>query len=1526
MISEGRFDSLSLSAIMGELFTQSQKSHFLLSVTDGTSEKLFLFEDNTISLLSLGPRKQALLGDLLVQTRRITEEQLREALEEQKHTKDYLGGILVSKGYIKEGTVSTALVEQLYEELFDLITWENASYKFEQDGEKPNTDLSTLRMTKCEYNRHLLALEVGKHLENWERIRDDMPGQLEVLVRTNDDQVETIASADPLMQRLLRLIDGLTPIGPLAVRAGLSLFRTSICIDKLLELNLVRLQSAEEIRNKIIDIPHDHPASTEWDLEESADAVERREIITNTVESRFNVFMMAKIITEEMKVQLLNEDPGGTITGLLDGTRNIQAIIAKTGQDDINVCRTIGRLLRNSFILPATASDLREFATDLQIKGDLDSALSLLKWAYRLTPNDPELLQDLAIVAAAKGNRRLASSYYRKIAELSLSNNDHEQAIIALNRVAELSPESHEVNAMLAKVYLLLGEEHREQALTEFAQALAKLTICGLHEKSRVIVEQLLDLVPDHDELRSQLLDISVKINADKVSFEGICPQCKKEVLPNARECTSCGLLLYHQCMTCGTELKIGTYICPNCGKDPYSLPAKGQKGYTIRMKKVESKGGVISFKLFDALDIARKSVADKQFNKAIESIQEAQKLQPYNEVLRTELEEIKKLAEEHEKKVKEDASLAAAQSTKQFAKRFAKLLLVAVAIVAICGGVLFFLLQTGEDEKQWELLAAKVLRLEASEKPSELMYAANQYKDFVSTFPNSKLALSAQERISSLFRKYETIAQPAWSKIEPYEKFKAPPVEEILVSLKKDDIDGMREIIKDIREFVADYPESAKAQSARDIRNKLEAVLSKLDEMSSEEVLERNANAQLEEAKKKVAAEGFDSAVSLFEAVVRDYPNTISATQAKKELSAYREFHASLQAVLEELEKLHKNGQYSDALARIDGFALTYPTAPGVSRIKDLRNSMNAKKTDFENSLREVVRKWEAAQINRADYETALNKLRDSYERSGWEHKAIEHLKELAELVEFATRTKQRADEEIKAQNYQQAFLLHKRLIESYSRVVSLENLVLYVVLSSEPSGAEVFVVKDNATESLKQTTPCIVPIPYGLGKGIAIFELHKKGYAKKPVKVEASEVVNNDLYKLPSVSLDSTFLHEWIMSKETRTEPLFINDQNGSYLTVVQDYGLEFIDIVSGVQTRVNVVVPERERPLEADPTRRTIAGDDYWRIRNTPQYLQLTGAKYNGSFIALPATNGRVYMFNAQTRALAGDFGLQLKYNLYNSIVFNRLRLVNDRTFAYFSAINGTIYCYDPETDALRWAYETGRFGETTLHQGGSYLYARLSSGRTLVLDYAGDAQNKSGILVTEFECDEMFVRENLLYSISGGVLSIRDASKQDHPILGQHDGKFSIHSKIIHISGKTIAYEVRTGHAWAFDGTKSLWRVELKTPLSGYPVLYDKSLVFASTRGTFFVVDADKGGVIREIQNNNAWISNPVVLGSHIYMVNTANELYVYDIVSSRLVWKNKDIRDKRIFVLVAKGLDLIAVTERAAYFFERILRD
>ncbi len=63
------------------------------------------------------------LGDMLIQQKLISESQLRDALDQQKHVKLKLGRILVNSGFVSEENISETLAKQLGIKFLDLETF-----------------------------------------------------------------------------------------------------------------------------------------------------------------------------------------------------------------------------------------------------------------------------------------------------------------------------------------------------------------------------------------------------------------------------------------------------------------------------------------------------------------------------------------------------------------------------------------------------------------------------------------------------------------------------------------------------------------------------------------------------------------------------------------------------------------------------------------------------------------------------------------------------------------------------------------------------------------------------------------------------------------------------------------------------------------------------------------------------------------------------------------------------------------------------------------------------------------------------------------------------------------------------------------------------------------------------------------------------------------------------------------------------------------------------------------------------------
>jgi hypothetical protein len=101
-----------------------------LGLTNGRFRKEILFRAGRI-VASSSDDPREFLGQFLLAQRKITEEQLRKAMESQRSTGVKLGKILVMVGAMDEAELTRMLTHQAEESLFNLFLWKDGSFDFQ---------------------------------------------------------------------------------------------------------------------------------------------------------------------------------------------------------------------------------------------------------------------------------------------------------------------------------------------------------------------------------------------------------------------------------------------------------------------------------------------------------------------------------------------------------------------------------------------------------------------------------------------------------------------------------------------------------------------------------------------------------------------------------------------------------------------------------------------------------------------------------------------------------------------------------------------------------------------------------------------------------------------------------------------------------------------------------------------------------------------------------------------------------------------------------------------------------------------------------------------------------------------------------------------------------------------------------------------------------------------------------------------------------------------------------------------------
>lgn len=130
MALQGSLQDFGLSDIL-QLISMQRKTGILTVRSDHETVRIVFFEGAIIDADAEPRRMEDRLGYTLVRTGRLTQEQLRRALDVQQQTLKKLGLVLLDLKFIDEKTLKEALEIQITQTIFRTFRWKSGSYHFE---------------------------------------------------------------------------------------------------------------------------------------------------------------------------------------------------------------------------------------------------------------------------------------------------------------------------------------------------------------------------------------------------------------------------------------------------------------------------------------------------------------------------------------------------------------------------------------------------------------------------------------------------------------------------------------------------------------------------------------------------------------------------------------------------------------------------------------------------------------------------------------------------------------------------------------------------------------------------------------------------------------------------------------------------------------------------------------------------------------------------------------------------------------------------------------------------------------------------------------------------------------------------------------------------------------------------------------------------------------------------------------------------------------------------------------------------
>lgn len=198
-------------------------------------KRIFFKDGEIISSSSDDPAE--FLGQFLLFQGRISEDQLRKALEVQGRTGVMIGKILVMAGALTEEEVAATLARKAEETIFSLFLWEQGTFHFE-DGALPAQPMIPISLRIQD-----ILLEGVKAVDDLKRIRQEFRSPRPILRRTTR-AAPPAALADHLAGKIYARLDGRLSLPDLCLEFRCSELAASSALFRLYQGGYVEVAGA----------------------------------------------------------------------------------------------------------------------------------------------------------------------------------------------------------------------------------------------------------------------------------------------------------------------------------------------------------------------------------------------------------------------------------------------------------------------------------------------------------------------------------------------------------------------------------------------------------------------------------------------------------------------------------------------------------------------------------------------------------------------------------------------------------------------------------------------------------------------------------------------------------------------------------------------------------------------------------------------------------------------------------------------------------------------------------------------------------------------------------------------------------------------------------------------------------------------------------------------------------------------------------------------------------------------------------
>jgi curved DNA-binding protein CbpA len=235
--SNGNIRDFSLPKVL--IYLNRQRLTGTLSVhSAGVTKKAYLKKGDAVFASSTFDDDR--LGEMLLKAGRITVEQYDKSVEMLKKSGMRQGAILVKLGFLTPKDLFWGVKYQVRQIIESLFKFEDADYEF-KEGDIPEDEVITLKMSMGN-----LIYDGVKKIENWTRIRNEMP-PTEGVLQLNSDPLILFQDIELSQQdkKILLLVDGRRTIKSVMEESWLNSFDALKALYILWSLGIITEKTVE---------------------------------------------------------------------------------------------------------------------------------------------------------------------------------------------------------------------------------------------------------------------------------------------------------------------------------------------------------------------------------------------------------------------------------------------------------------------------------------------------------------------------------------------------------------------------------------------------------------------------------------------------------------------------------------------------------------------------------------------------------------------------------------------------------------------------------------------------------------------------------------------------------------------------------------------------------------------------------------------------------------------------------------------------------------------------------------------------------------------------------------------------------------------------------------------------------------------------------------------------------------------------------------------------------------------------------